>query len=540
MSLNHGVLGRMRGKESEDGRTIQYRGIKYADIPGRWQDPVLISQPVSFTGSELDATKFGPSSPQHPGGFAFDVSLVGNLTLTQESTEQSEFECLNLDVTVPAGKRAVDKLPVFVWIHGGGLGYGNSSWHQYDLVNFVGTSAEIGQPVIGVSINYRLGFFGFLASDELGISGNFGLKDVACGFQWVKKHIAGFGGDPERLTAVGESAGSIIISTLLVANEKNLFEQAIMMSGDTTLRRARKMEWQNSQYEANIKFFSLENVSSEERRKAFYEMKVEDVIKKLPLSQYWVPTVDGSYITEEVLKGMLTAPWGIGKPDWCKRVMVGDTAHDGNILKNRIMDNPDIMIRLRDSLKDTLTSAESKRLLDAYSLSRTLSPEQQYKGLLGFASDLRFYFPLLQAEKGSRGVEDRKCFRYHFHQQNPIEGPWKGYASHEIDVAYLLGSISEVFPPEHQRFGKEMAAVWIKFTYGGGWRTGNGKEVMVIGPDEKITFEGSDEYDEKYRKGRGKLLEEIGWEKCFKLAEMVQGVYGERMPAVPSLVPPKL
>lgn len=113
-------------------------------------------------------------------------------------------------------------------------------------------------------------------------------------------------------------------------------------------------------------------------------------------------------------------------------------------------------------------------------------------------------------------------------------------ASHELDVTYLLQNIQEPFSEEHKRFGKEMTTAWIKFTYGEGWGKGDGNEVMVIGPDEKITFEGTDEYDEKYRKGAGKLLEEIGWEKCFKLAEMVQGVYGERMPPVPSLVAPKI
>lgn len=115
MYLNHESLGRMQGKDLQDGRIIQYRGIKYADIPGRWQDSVLVSQPTGFSNTILDATKHGPSSPQHPGGFALDLSLVGNLNLVQESTEQSELECLTLDVTVPAGTKAGDKLPVFVW-----------------------------------------------------------------------------------------------------------------------------------------------------------------------------------------------------------------------------------------------------------------------------------------------------------------------------------------------------------------------------------------------------------------------------------------
>lgn len=88
------------------------------------------------------------------------------------------------------------------------------------------------------------------------------------------------------------------------------------------------MEWQNSVYDVNIKFLGLENASPEDRRKALYEMEAEDVIKTLPMAHHWCPTVDGSYITKEVLDGMLKAPWTIGKPDWCKRVMVGDTGHD--------------------------------------------------------------------------------------------------------------------------------------------------------------------------------------------------------------------
>jgi carboxylesterase type B len=115
-TLNHGTLGRMRGLVSDDGKTVQYRGIKYASISGRWQDPVLLSQSLSQGDAEFDATKHGPSCPQHPAGFAYDLSLVGNVSLTRENEEQSEFECLNLIVVVPAGQEKLhEKLPVMVW-----------------------------------------------------------------------------------------------------------------------------------------------------------------------------------------------------------------------------------------------------------------------------------------------------------------------------------------------------------------------------------------------------------------------------------------
>ncbi len=106
----------MRGLLSEDGKTVQFRGIKYASIPGRWQDPILLSQKLAKDEGEFDARKHGPSCPQHPAGFAYDISLVGNVALTRESEDLSEFECLNLIVVVPVedlGKE--EELPVMVW-----------------------------------------------------------------------------------------------------------------------------------------------------------------------------------------------------------------------------------------------------------------------------------------------------------------------------------------------------------------------------------------------------------------------------------------
>lgn len=115
MSFNHPTLGRMRGKQSQDGKTIQYRGIKYASIPGRWQDCILSDTPLDPSGTDLDATKHGPSCPQDPKWFAFDLSLVRELDCTLEEKEQDEFECLNLVVTVPAGVKEGDDVPVFAW-----------------------------------------------------------------------------------------------------------------------------------------------------------------------------------------------------------------------------------------------------------------------------------------------------------------------------------------------------------------------------------------------------------------------------------------
>ncbi|KAH7390379.1 Alpha/Beta hydrolase protein [Cadophora sp. MPI-SDFR-AT-0126] len=528
MALNHPSLGRMRGQVSSDGKTVQYRGIKYAQIPGRWQDPVLLSglADVSEDEKEFDASRHGPSCPQHPGGHAFDLSLVGNVTLENENTAMNEFECLNLIVTVPKGVNAEDKLPVFVWVHGGGFSIGSSCWPQYDLDKFVKTSVEVGKPVIGVSINYRVGMLGFLASDELGLRGNYALKDQACAFRWIKENISGFGGDPNRITAAGESAGAICISTLLLVNTPALFNQAIIMSGESTLRKARRMRWQNKLYATNTRFLGLEDLTSEERRRAMYEMSAEELVQKLPMFQNWSPCLDGKYIAEEVDLGMLSYRTGsAGRPKWCEKILIGDVAQDGTVLKARIMDNPDIMSRLHDSLAATCSAQERKSLLDSYGLSGNLRSEQQYAGLQQLCSDLRFYFPVLNTVEG---WEREKCFRYHFHQPNPIQGTFKGLASHELDVAYLLQNFSGL-DGEHEKLGREMATEWIHFTHGHGWDRANGQnEVLVIGPNEKLSWCSEREYDEKFREGRGRLLLQLGWEKVGKLGEMLQGVWEEK------------
>jgi hypothetical protein len=95
--------------------------------------------------------------------------------------------------------------------------------------------------------------------------------------------------------------------------------------------------------------------------------------------------------------------------------------------------------------------------------------------------------------------------------------------SHELDVAYLLQNFGSAFSAQSQDLGRKMAGAWVDFAYGDEINNGKGG-VLVIGPGENFEFVSEEEYDKKYRGGRGKLLYEIGWEKCFKFGEMLQGV----------------
>jgi para-nitrobenzyl esterase len=202
----------------ENGITI-YKGIPFAAPPLgdlRWRAP----KSAAPWKNVLQADKFAPACMQVP--IVMPALGLDALTVSED--------CLYLNVWTPA-KSPKDKLAVMVWIYGGGFTIGGTSIGQYDGRNL----AKKG--VVLVSIAYRLGAFGFLASPELsadqgGHSGNYGLLDQIAGLQWVKKNIAAFGGDPGRVTIFGESAGGIAVSMLAASPlAKGLFTGAISESG---------------------------------------------------------------------------------------------------------------------------------------------------------------------------------------------------------------------------------------------------------------------------------------------------------------------
>jgi para-nitrobenzyl esterase len=208
------ATGRIQGTV-EDGLTI-YRGIPYAASPVgdlRWRPP----QPALKWEGVRAASEYGRACMQ-------TNAAIANLPAPSE-------DCLFVNVWTPA-TRAGEGLPVMVWIHGGGFTAGTPAEQLYHGEWL----AKKG--VVVVSVGYRLGVFGFLAHPELTaesrhrVSGNYGLLDTIAGLQWVQKNIAGFGGDPKRVTVFGESAGAIAVSQLCASPlAKGLFQAAISESG---------------------------------------------------------------------------------------------------------------------------------------------------------------------------------------------------------------------------------------------------------------------------------------------------------------------
>jgi para-nitrobenzyl esterase len=196
---------------------VAYRGIPYAAPPLgnlRWTGP----QPAPPWSEPLTADGFCPDCMQVAGP-------------DDDQASPSE-DCLCLNVWKPADSLIDALLPVMVWIHGGGYVGGGSSDPTYDGATFAR------QGIVVVSVNYRLGRFGFFAPSALlantdGPYGNYGYLDQIAALRWIQENITSFGGDPHRVTVAGESAGGASILHLMTspAVEGGLFQQAVILSG---------------------------------------------------------------------------------------------------------------------------------------------------------------------------------------------------------------------------------------------------------------------------------------------------------------------
>lgn len=206
------------GHVSGSGSDVRsYKGIPYAAPPVgalRWKAP----EPVKPWNGIRVSKVFSPACAQQ--------TLLQQPNADQRVSE----DCLTINVWTPAN-RPDAKLPVLVWIHGGGFFAGSSGSSAYEGEGFAK------QGLVFVSFNYRLGVFGFLAHPELskesprGVSGNYALHDMIAALNWIKRNIAAFGGDPNNVTIWGESAGGTAAGLLMVAPDaQNLFHKAILSS----------------------------------------------------------------------------------------------------------------------------------------------------------------------------------------------------------------------------------------------------------------------------------------------------------------------
>ena len=220
--------GEIRGCAGRVPGTVAYKGIRYATA-GRWEYPKQIT---SWEGV-YDATQYGNCSYQ-PRAFYNEEENLKKVFYYNEFRKGETYtyseDCLFLNIFAPETAKAGDKLPVLVYIHGGGFTGGCAHEKHFD-----GPVWPV-KGVIGVTLNYRLGPMGFVCLPELsreaGHTGNYGLYDQMTALRWVRDNIAAFGGDPENITIMGQSAGAASVQMLCQSPlTDGLFQKAVMSSG---------------------------------------------------------------------------------------------------------------------------------------------------------------------------------------------------------------------------------------------------------------------------------------------------------------------
>jgi len=271
--------GKLLGAYSNTSESIRvFRSIPFALPPTgtrRWKP----AQPPSDWIATRSAKQFSPDCIQPP--------YPENTFFSSTSTPTSE-DCLYLNIWAP--RESGEKLPVMVWIHGGGLTRGSGATGAYD-----GTALAQKGGLL-VTINYRLGIFGYFAHPELSAespqdaTGNYGTTDQIAALKWIRKNIGAFGGDAENVTIFGESAGSYSVNHLMASPlAKNLFHQGIGQSGSTLGPMNVSNNGENSGESQGMHFASTVGVNS---LRELRDIPAEELLGK-SLNRRFQPLVDG-------------------------------------------------------------------------------------------------------------------------------------------------------------------------------------------------------------------------------------------------------
>ncbi|THU88903.1 alpha/beta-hydrolase [Dendrothele bispora CBS 962.96] len=462
---------------ASDAPIHQYRGIKYASVPARFRPSKLFSSYPPL----VDATKYGPICPQVKNMKNFEETLFGLAEddFPTEVFKHNEFECLNLNITCPAGLNSHSHIPVMVWVHGGGDRGCGSSW-VYDGGALVRKSVLLGKPVILVSFNFRLGLFGFAAGPQLrednrsvgedGV-GNYGLRDQRKLLEWLHHYIGDFGGDPHNITLFGESTGAadIIYHLLSAENEtRPLFHRAIVQSAviDYNLPDVAGAGWQLSRLMSTLHLTTIDQLrllDADQLVKFGQTLRVVD--DGVFLRHGWkdsfvpenahrhhhnsehhlsVPKSGGGVRSSHSRSRVRPSPSPSGSsvsirlPSHLQPLIIGDCASDSLLWSTPISYWTSAGVTRR--LKAVCTSlSKAAGLLRAYDISSSTPDSEIGEHVLELVNDARVAWPTecfansARALRGGKGV-----WRYVFDQ----EGPIRPIPHHAVDLMYLFDNVA--------------------------------------------------------------------------------------------------
>ena len=441
--------GKLHGKLINNGLVRAYQGIPYAAPPVgdlRWKAP----QPAAKWKGELDATKYGHHCAQN---HVFDDMIFQDSATPDDRGSE---DCLTLNVYAPAGEKSKAKLPVMFWIHGGGYSGGGSSEprHNGDFMP--------GKGVVLVTINYRLGVFGFLALPELaaeqgGSSGNYGLMDMVAALEWVKKNISEFGGDPNNVTIFGESAGSFAVSTLMAApSAQGLFQRAIGESGGALSTGTLSMEPLTVVGPKNAAWVTEIGAKSLADLRALPTNKVLDEAGKKG-AVHFSPVIDGKFLTEPPLE-----TYKAGKQAHVP-LLAGFNRDEGFFLGNGMT---------TEKWKEMAAQRFPKNTEEFLKLYPGARDAEAVRSAIDFGGDSFIAYGTWKWMEIDRKTGNPDVYRYKLDLAAPPSKFHPGsFAFHSDDIEYVFGTLDTrpgaVWRDEDRKLSDQMMTYWANFARSG-------------------------------------------------------------------------
>jgi len=482
-----------------------FRGIPYAAPPKgerRWKSP----QPVEPWEGVRECTEWGFSCVHVP--YPPDSMWTG--PEWGDPAEQDE-DCLHLNVWT-AAESADEKRPVMVWIHGGSLKHESGSVGAYGGANL----ARKG--VVAMTINYRLGPFGYLAHPELTqesdhqSSGNYGILDQIAALEWVQRNIAAFGGDPDRVTIFGESAGSWSVNFMVASPlARGLFHRAIGQSGagfGPMVHLDRERSGRRSAEQTGVAFAGVLGIDDEpaslEAMRAVPATEILTKFAEVP-EAYVGPNVDGWVFPDEI-----HTIFEQGRQNRVP-VIVGSNADEGSMYAGP---------NAPATVEDFRLSAQKRYgdfaddFLEAYPVDSDTDVRDAFVASVG---DAIFTWEMRMWARMTATV-DADAWLYHFTRVPPIaESDFYG-SHHGAEIVYVIGNFhlaSFIPEPEDKELTETMSSYWVNFAMTGDPNS----EGLPEWPAYDVESEAFMEFGDTIRLGNHLLEKECDFFERYNAAE---------------------